>query len=229
MSCQIYNQDYKLLINDLKEKNIKVDAVITDPPYNVSRDYQLGFSNMGRSGMDYGKWDYNFNQTEWIKEVAEIVKPGGTMIIFNDWKNFGDIAKELENDEFIVKDLIRWEKKNPMPRNVERRYVTDYELAIWAVKKGKKWTFNKPEDVGYLKPVISTGIVPGGKKRLHPTQKHLEVFEQLVKIHTNEGDTVLDPFLGSGTTAVACIKNNRNIIGTEIDEKYYKRAIGRLE
>lgn len=229
MEYKIYNEDYKKTIQRLKRKKIKIDAIITDPPYNVSRDYQLGFSNMGRSGMDYGKWDYNFNQTKWIKAVSNLVKPGGTMIIFNDWKNLGEISKQLEKCDFIVKDIIRWEKKNPMPRNVDRRYVTDCEFAVWAVKKGAKWTFNKPEEVSYLKPVITTGVVPGGKKRLHPTQKHLEVLEKLVKVHTNEGDLVFDPFLGSGTTAVACKNNNRNVIGSEIEKEYYDITMRRLE
>ena len=62
MGYKIYNQDYKILVKNLKKDKIKVDAIITDPPYNVSRDYQLGFSNMGRSGMDYGEWDYDFDQ-----------------------------------------------------------------------------------------------------------------------------------------------------------------------
>ena len=229
MEYKIYNEDYKKTVQRLKRKKIKIDAIITDPPYNVSRDYQLGFSNMGRSGMDYGKWDYNFNQTKWIKAVSNLVKPGGTMIIFNDWKNLGEISKQLEKCDFIVKDIIRWEKKNPLPRNVDRRYVTDCEFAVWAVKKGAKWTFNKPEEVSYLKPVITTGVVPGGKKRLHPTQKHLEVLEKLVKVHTNEGDLVFDPFLGSGTTAVACKNNNRNVIGSEIEKEYYDITMRRLE
>ena len=229
MDYKIFNEDYLNIAKKMKKEHEFVDAIITDPPYNVSRDYQLGFSNMGRSGMNYGEWDYNFDQTKWINDVSDLVKPGGTMIIFNDWKNLGDIAKELEKCDFIVKDIIRWEKRNPMPRNVDRRYVTDCEFAIWAVKKGEKWTFNKPKEVGYLKPVITTGIVPGGKKRLHPTQKHLEVMEQLIKIHTNEGDTVFDPFLGSGTTAIACIKNKRKVIGTEIDKKYYDITMERLK
>lgn len=229
MEYKIYNKDYKDVIKDMKKKKIKVDAIITDPPYNVSRDYQLGFSNMGRSGMDYGKWDYNFDQKKWIRETSELIKSGGTIIIFNDWKNLGDISKQLEKCDFTVKDIIRWEKRNPMPRNVERRYVTDCEFAVWAVKNGEKWTFNKPKKEGYLKPVITTGIVPGGKKRLHPTQKHIEVMEQLIKTHTNEGDTIFDPFLGSGTTAVACKNINRNVIGAEIDKKYFDITMGRLQ
>lgn len=229
MSVDLYNEDYKKTIRRMKKNNIKLDAVITDPPYGVSRKHQLGYSNMGRSGMNYGEWDYNFNQKRWIKDVADLVKPGGTMIIFNDWKNLGEISEQLEKCGFIVKDIIRWIKTNPMPRNVDRRYVNDCEFAVWAVKEGKPWTFNKPNKVGYLKPEIITGVVPGGKKRLHPTQKHLEVMERLVEIHTKENDLVYDPFMGSGTTALACKNKGRNSIGSEIDEKYYKISVERLK
>lgn len=225
---EIYNEDYKKTIRRMKKNKIKLDAVITDPPYGVSRKHQLGYSNMGRSGMNYGEWDYNFDQKKWIREVSDLVKPGGTIIIFNDWKNLGTISEQLEKCGFIIKDIIRWIKTNPMPRNVDRRYVNDCEFAVWAVKEGKKWTFNKPKDVGYLKPEIITGVVPGGKKRLHPTQKHMEVIERLIEIHTNENDLIYDPFMGSGTTAVACKNKNRNVIGSEIDEKYYKISMERI-
>lgn len=226
------NCDYKDLLKQMKEDGIKVDLILTDPPYCVSRDYQLGFSNMGRSGMNYGEWDYGFNQTEWIELSADIVKPGGSVIIFNDWKNFSYLVESLEKNGFLIKDLIRWEKTNPMPRNVNSRYVTDFEMAIWAVKAKKKgnvkWTFNKPEDVPYLKPCYRTGVVLGGKKRIHPTQKSLELFESIIKVHTNEGELVFDPFCGSGTTAVACKNTNRNFIGSEIDSNYYEKALKRL-
>ena len=226
---EIYNEDYKKTIRRMKKNKVKLDAIITDPPYGVSRKHQLGYSNMGRSGMNYGEWDYNFDQKKWIREASELVKVGGTVIIFNDWKNLGDIADQLEECGFIIKDIIRWIKKNPMPRNVDRRYVNDCEFAIWAVKEGKPWTFNKPASVGYLKPEITTGVVPGGKKRLHPTQKHLDVIERLIKIHTNKNDLIFDPFLGSGTTALACKNLDRNFIGSEIDEKYYKTSMERIK
>ncbi|MCX5775645.1 MAG: site-specific DNA-methyltransferase [Firmicutes bacterium] len=223
------NCDYKALVTEMIEKGIKVDAIITDPPYCVSRTHQLGFSNMGRAGMNYGKWDYGFDQKEWITICAPIVKVGGSAIIFNDWKNLSYMVEELEKCGFVIKDLIRWEKKNPMPRNVNSRYVMDFEVAIWAVKGEKKWTFNKPSEVSYIKPVFRTGVVPGGKNRIHPTQKNLSVIEQLVLIHTNIDDVVFDPFSGSGTTAVACVKSKRNFIGSEIDEKYYKKSVARLD
>ncbi len=222
------NCDYKIIVKQLKKNSTKIDLVLTDPPYCVSRNYQLGFSNMGRFGMNYGEWDYNFNQTSWLKEVCPLIRSGGSIIIFNDWMNFSYLIEVLEKEGFFIKDLIRWEKSNPMPRNVNSRYVSDCEMAIWAVKGNKKWTFNKPKNVSYLKPVFKTGIVLGKGKRIHPTQKSLKLFEWIITIHSNEGDLVFDPFSGSGTTAVACKNKNRRFIGSEIDAKYFKKAKKRL-
>ncbi len=222
------NCDYKDLLKELAEQKIKIDAVITDPPYGVSRKHQLGFSNMGRAGMDYGDWDYNFDQKEWIRLCAPLIKDGGTIIVFNDWKNFSYIVEELDNQGFSMKDVIRWVKPNPMPRNTDRRYVGDFELAIWAVKDGGKWTFNKPEGTSYLRPIYKCPSV-ASKKRLHPTQKPLKLIEDILQVHTNENDVVLDLFTGSGTTAEACLKHNRIFIGSELDEEFYRKAMERLQ
>lgn len=228
MSIDFRNCDYKVLVKELKRKKILIDLVLTDPPYCVSRTHQLGFSNMGRAGMNYGEWDYGFNQTEWINIVSPIVREGGSVIIFNDWKNSSELVECLEKNGFVIKDLLRWEKTNPMPRNVNSRYVADYEFAIWAVKGTKKWTFNKPTNVAYLRPKFVHGVVLGGSKRIHPTQKNLDLFEDIIKIHSNLNDLVFDPFSGSGTTAVACKNLGRSFIGSEIDAKYYEKAIKRL-
>lgn len=228
MSIDFRNCDYKEIIEYLKRNDTKIDLVLTDPPYCVSRDHQLGFSNMGRAGMNYGEWDYGFDQKEWINLTAPVVKNGGSMIIFNDWKNLSYIVEALEDNGFLIKDLIRWEKNNPMPRNVNSRYVNDFEVAVWAVKGKSKWTFNKPEDISYLRPLYKSGVVPGGKNRIHPTQKNLNIFESLIMVHSNENDLVFDPFCGSGTTAVACKNTGRNFIGSEIDESYYSKAVKRI-
>lgn len=221
------NCDYKELIADMQEQGLQVDCILTDPPYNISRNHQLGFSNMGRAGMDFGKWDYGFDQSEWIKQCVPLLKNGGSIIIFNDWKNLSYLVEALESSGCVIKDLLRWEKSNPMPRNVNARYVVDFECAIWAVKGKKRWVFNKPENVPYLRAVFKSGIVLGSK-RLHPTQKQLSVIEEILRIHTNENDLVFDPFSGSGTTALACINHSRKFIGSEIDKKYFEIACERL-
>ena len=209
-------------------ENESVDALITDPPYNIARDNN--FKSMGRAGIDFGEWDKGFNLISWLPIAIEKLKKGGNIIIFTSWKNTTPIIKELEKINCEAKDMIRVEKSNPMPRNRDRRFVTDYEIAIWAVKKGAKWTFNR-FDEKYERPLIETSVTPKSQKidKGHPTQKPLYAMEWLIERLTNDGDVVLDPFMGSGTTGVACQNLNRDFIGCELDEEYFLMAQKRLQ
>lgn len=211
------------LINKLKEKNKMVDAIITDPPYNVSR--KSNFHTMGRQGVDFGGWDKGFDQISWIKPALEILKKGGNIVIFNDWKNMSYLKDELENNNCLIKEIIVWKKPNPMPRNRDRLYVTTCEFAIWATK-GKGWTFNRQRDT-YENAIFEYPSVHSSK-RIHPTQKPIELMEDIIKIHTNENDLVFDPFGGSFTTAVACKNLNRQFICCDIDSTYVEKGKERL-
>lgn len=209
-------------------ENESVDALITDPPYNIARDNN--FKSMGRAGIDFGEWDKGFNLISWLPIAIEKLKKGGNIIIFTSWKNTTPIIKELEKNNCEAKDMIRVEKSNPMPRNRDRRFVTDYEIAIWAVKKGAKWTFNRQLET-YERPLIKTKVTPKSEKieKGHPTQKNIETMEWLIERLTNEGDIVLDPFMGSGTTGVACQKLDRDFIGCELSDEYFEMAQKRLQ
>lgn len=225
---RIYNEDCLIGLKQLDDKSI--DCVITDPPYNISKDNNFAtLKNAKRQGLDFGEWDKNFNLFAWLDSADKLLKYGGNIIIFNSFLNIGDIAKYLENKDYAIKDLIRWVKPNPMPRNMNSRFVSDYELAIWCVKgKKKKWVFNNATD-SYIRPEIKCSS-PSGKERIgHPTQKPLYLMEELVKIFTNENDIILDPFMGSGTTAITCMNMNRKFIGFELDKTYFDLANKRIE
>ncbi len=198
-----------------------VDCVITDPPYNIARENN--FTTMGRAGIDFGEWDKNADLFSYIVEVSRVLNKNGSFIVFNAWRNLGDIARFAELHGFDTKDMLRLEKTNPMPRNRDRRYITDYECAIWFVKTGSKWTFNRQNDK-YQRPKFVHSIDKG----LHPTQKSLKLMEELILIHSNENDIILDPFMGSGSTAIAAINTNRKFIGCELDETYFKVAQDRI-
>ena len=208
-------------------ENESVNALITDPPYNIAKDNN--FKSMGRAGIDFGEWDKNFNLVSWLPIAIDKVKKGGNIVIFTDWKSTTPIVEELEKLNCEVKDMIRIEKSNPMPRNRDRRFITDYEISIWAVKKGAKWTFNRISET-YERPLIKTKVTPKSEKidEGHPTQKNVETMEWLIERLTNERDVVLDPFMGSGTTGVACQNLNRRFIGYELDENYYSMANKRM-
>lgn len=221
---KLYNGDCLEVMKNIPDKS--VDMILTDPPYDISRDNN--FKTMNRRGIDFGEWDKGFDIIKWLEIGSQKLKSGGNMIVFCDWKKITPIIEEMECNGIIVKDLIRWRKTNPMPRNRDRRFITDYEVAVWGVKKGK-WTFNRLSDT-YERPEIISGVTPKSEKSygVHPTQKPVEVMSWVVQRLSNEEDIILDPFMGSGSTGVACKNTNREFIGIEKDKEYFKIAERRI-
>jgi site-specific DNA-methyltransferase (adenine-specific) len=172
---------------------------------------------------DYGEWDSEFTLDildKYIEEYYKKLKKGGTLIIFFDLWKISHLKEIMEKHKFKQIRMIEWIKTNPQPLNSSVNYLTNCrEIALVGVKGGNP-TFNSKYDNGiYMYPL------QGGKIRFHPTQKSLSLFEELIKKHSNEGDTVLDTFLGSGTTANACRNLNRNFKGCEISKEYYTKII----
>ena len=176
---------------------------------------------------DYGDWDSNFTievLEEFIKEYYKKLRKGGTIIIFFDLWKITALKDLLEKHKFKQVRMIEWIKTNPQPLNSKVNYLTNCrEIALTAIKD-KKPTFNSQYDNGiYMYPL------QGGKNRFHPTQKSLELFEDLIKKHSNENDTVLDTFLGGGTTAIASKKLKRKFKGCEISKEYYDKVINIIQ
>lgn len=228
---KIYNCDSFEKINDFQRNKLMVDHIITDPPYNISQENNFSsMSNANRQGVDFGEWDKKFDLYSWINKYGQILKPGGSFIIFTSYRNLSYVIDMIEHDKkMVVKDILKWIKLNPMPRNVNRRYVQDTEFAIWAVKKGAKWIFNKPDDISYLRAEFHTAVVSGRERTAHPTQKSLKLMEDIIQIHTNKNQLILDPFMGSGTTGVAALELSRDFIGVELEKEYYEIAKERLK
>jgi site-specific DNA-methyltransferase (adenine-specific) len=172
---------------------------------------------------DYGNWDSDFTieiLEQFISEYYKKLKKGGTLIMFFDLWKITDLKYLLEKYKFKQIRFIEWIKTNPQPRNSKVNYLTNCrEIALIGVKDGNP-TFNSSYDNGiYMYPL------QGGKNRFHPTQKSLLLFEELIKKHSNENDTILDTFLGSGTTAIACKNTKRNFKGCEISKEYYDKIL----
>jgi DNA modification methylase len=172
---------------------------------------------------DYGEWDTNFTMEkldEFIGEYYKKLRKGGTLIIFFDLWKITTLKEMMEKHKFKQIRFIEWIKTNPQPRNSNINYLTNCrEIALLGVKDGNP-TFHSTYDNGiYNFPFYS------GKNRFHPTQKSLVLFEELIKKHSNENDTVLDTFLGAGTTAIACKKTNRKFKGCEVAKEYFDKII----
>ena len=172
---------------------------------------------------DYGKWDNDFTLEkleQFIKTFYLKLKKGGTCIIFFDIWKLTDLKNMLDKYKFKQIRFIEWIKTNPQPLNSKRNYLTNCrEIALTAVKGGKP-TFNSKYDKG-----IYEFPLQGGKNRFHPTQKSLKLFETLIQKHSNEGDLIVDPFLGGGTTAIASKNTNRKFKGCEISKEYFDKVI----
>ncbi len=172
---------------------------------------------------DYGDWDSTFTMDvleRFICEYYKKLRMGGTLIMFFDVWKITPLKDLLEKYKFKQIRMIEWIKTNPQPRNSKVNYLTNCrEIALTAVKDGKP-TFQSEYDNGiYFFPL------QGGKNRFHPTQKSLALFETLLEKHSREGDTVLDTFLGSGTTALACKNKKRQFKGCEVSTVYYDKII----
>jgi site-specific DNA-methyltransferase (adenine-specific) len=176
---------------------------------------------------DYGEWDSEFTMDileKFITEYYKKLKKGGTLIIFFDLWKISQLKELMEKHKFKQIRFIEWIKTNPQPRNSKINYLTNCrEIALVGIKDSNP-TFNSSYDNG-----IYNYPLQGGKNRFHPTQKSLPLFEELIKKHSNENDTILDTFLGAGTTAIACKNTNRKFKGCEIAKEYYDKIMEIIE
>ena len=172
---------------------------------------------------DYGEWDSQFTMDvleEFISEYYKKLRKGGTFIIFFDIWKITPLKELMEKYNFKQIRFIEWIKTNPQPLNSKVNYLTNCrEIALLGIKGGKP-TFNSSYDDGVYRFPLQ-----GGRNRFHPTQKSLALTEELIKKHSNEEDTVLDTFLGSGTTAIAAKNTNRKCKGCELSTEYYNKMM----
>ena len=176
---------------------------------------------------NYGKWDSEFTMEDlqlFINHFYRVLKPGGTCIIFFDLWKITPLKDQLESAKFKQIRFIEWLKTNPQPINSKVNYLTNCrEIALIGIKKSKP-TFNSSYDKGVYEYPIQ-----GGKDRFHPTQKNTKMFQELIEKHSNEGDLVLDCFMGSGTTAIAAMNTGRKFTGCELDKEYFTKSMERIQ
>ena len=244
-----YNEDnFKLLWGDslklLKKFEPKsVDMIFADPPYFLSGD-GITCSAGKMVSVKKGTWDekisvlekHKFNR-KWIRLCKEVLKDNGTIWISGTMHNIYSIGMALEEEGFKIINNITWRKLNPPPNISCRAFVHSTESILWAKKDLKnvkhKFNYNVMKNMNggkQMKDVWETSLTKLSEKKYgkHPTQKPMELLEKIILASTDEGDLILDPFNGSGTTGIVANKLNRKYIGIEKEQEYLDLTIRRL-
>jgi len=249
----IYTGDCVEILNDQIGKG-SVDLIFADPPYNLSGNGLKWKGN--KTGGDWymvnEEWDkmtepeYLQFTRKWIGACHNVLKDIGSIYISCTYHNLSEVMIALKQLDFKINNVIVWQKTNAMPNMTKRVFTHSTEFVVWAVK-GKKWIFNYEElkeinpekqkdgSPKQMRDVWSMPLVQGSERvrgkdgrALHPTQKPEEMLKRIILASSNKGDVILDPFLGSGTTAIVAKNLGRKWIGIEKSKKYVQLANKRL-
>ena len=241
----ILGDSFKILT---KMEPESVDMIFADPPYFLSND---GITCQGGKmvSVNKGSWDklsesgtsveekHKFNR-KWIKLCKKVLKPNGTIWISGTLHNIYSIGMALEQEGFKIINNITWQKTNPPPNLACRCFTHSTETILWAKKNEKKsrhffdYEKMKEENGGKQMKDVWTGALTKPSEKTegkHPTQKPEYLLERIVLASTEEGQIILDPFCGSGTTGVEAIRLGRKFIGIEVSEEYLQISKRRLE
>ena len=238
----LYHGDNLEIMGEIEDETI--DLIFADPPYFLSND---GFSCSGgkQVSVNKGEWDrdagieerHAFNRA-WLAACRRILTLNGTIFISGTYHNIYSIGMALEQEGYKILNNITWEKLNPPP-NLSCRYFThSTETILWARKDEKKashyYNYELMKEINggkQMKDVWTGALTPQSEKKFgkHPTQKPEYLLERIILAASREGDLVLDPFVGSGTTSVVAKKLRRRSIGIDQESEYLDLAVRRLE
>ena len=224
------------------------DLIFADPPYNLQLKSELTRPDRSKVSAVNDKWDQfeNFKKYDdftysWLRECKRVLKKNGAIWVIGSYHNIFRVGTTIQNLGFWILNDVIWNKKNPMPNFRGTRFTNAHETLIWASKSEKsKYTFNYQslkclnDDLqmrsNWELPICngSERLKKNGKK-VHSTQKPEALLHRILLATSNKNDLVLDPFLGSGTTATVAKKLGRNYYGIEKEKTYFKAAEQRIK
>ena len=206
-----------------------IDLLLTDPPYGISNSYTCENQvprRLRKNGADFimpkgnfGDWDDGIEPGEW----ADIVLPkvGGWAVIFCAQAQIGEYSNVLKSHKFNSVGTLVWHKTNPVPFNHKYKPINAWEALVVGKRPGTKFNGSVVHNVFQCKS-------PSPQQRIHPTQKPLPLLEEFIRLFSNEGDLVFDPFAGSATTVIAARRHGRRVLAYEKDPKIFRLACDRV-
>ena len=224
------------------------DLVFADPPYNLQLKNQLIRPDRSKVNAVNDKWDqfesfkvYDDFTINWLSECRRVLKKNGSIWIIGSYHNIFRVGAKIQDLGFWILNDVIWNKNNPMPNFRGTRFTNAHETLIWASKdKNSKYTFNYQSlkclnDDLQIRSTWNLPICNGNErlkengKKVHSTQKPESLLHRILLASSNKNDLILDPFLGSGTTAVVAKKLGRIFYGIEKDKRYFDAANKRLK
>ena len=231
-----------------KIPNESFDLVFADPPYNLQLKKELSRPDASKVDAVNDKWDkfenfksYDDFTSKWLLECRRILKKNGTIWVIGSYHNIFRVGSKIQDLGFWILNDVIWNKNNPMPNFRGTRFTNAHETLIWASKSEKsKYTFNYQSlkclnDDLQMRSTWNLPICNGRErlknngKKVHSTQKPEALLHRIILASSNKNDFVLDPFLGSGTTAVVSKKLGRNYFGIEKEKKYFEAINKRID
>lgn len=226
MKYRLVNDDCFKVLDRLIEKNFKVDFILIDPPYELENRGGTRTAMAKRMAKVRDEIDFISNGFDYDTIFNKLIKLQNivNMCIFCSNKQISKIMSWFENKNYST-TLLVWKKTNPIPL-CNLKHISDLEFIVYVRGKGAYWNSDESLEIKYK---LKQHSIINGKNKFHPTEKPVNLLKELIRLHTKESDVILDCFMGSGSTGVACKELNRNFIGIELEEKYYNIAKNRLE
>ena len=221
-NIRVVNQDATLLFKEIPDNSI--DLIVTDPPYPVIGGGSNVNDDVGRPRGILKKNDgkiFTHNDlhiSSWIHQCYRVLKDKTHLYIMINFLNIEEYMREIRNAGFDIHSILMWQKNNVTP---SRWYMKNGEYVIFARKGAAKAIKNAGSKMihGFPNPT----------KKIHPTEKPVKLIQMYIENSTNEGDVVLDPFIGGGSCPVACVRSNRNFIGSELDKDFFNITMKRVK
>lgn len=219
MNIDLIQGDCLELMKDIPDNS--VDLIVTDPPYRTTARGSYGGTggilkeelNMKGKVFEHNDLDIS----EWISKLYEVLKESGHCYIMTNNKNLSHYLNEIKKAKFNIFKILIWKKDNCI---TNMYYMDSHEYIIFC-RKGHAVKINNCGTKSVLE-------IPNPKNKNHPTEKPVDLMRILIENSSNEQDTVLDPFMGTGSTGVASVLSHRNFIGIELDEAYFNIAKERI-